>query len=91
MSLAMRNRILLLALILAVCQLALVVHATVHDSELSCQICLHQAHSSTGILPAKVVVPTAHANDKLVATQLVSQPVTNPPRAFLQRAPPCYS
>lgn len=91
MTLAQRNRILFIALVLLISQLALLVHATVHDSEPSCQLCLTQAHSSTGILPTKVVIPTSSATELLVARDSIPLVLSSQPRAFLQRAPPVIS
>ena len=91
MSIAQRNRIFFIALFLLISQLALLVHATVHDLEPSCQLCLTQAHSSTGILPAKIVVPTSSATELLVTRDSIPQALSSQPRAFLQRAPPVIS
>ncbi len=91
MTLAQRNRIIFIALVLLISQMALIVHATVHDSELNCQLCLSQAHSSTGILPSAIIIPASHATEKSVAAGSNPQAHSSQPRAFLQRAPPVIS
>ena len=57
MSSAIRNRVIFLALILLIGQLTLVVHATVHDAEINCQLCLKQSQLSKGIPVVALEIP----------------------------------
>ena len=88
MSQKLRNRVIFLALILLIGQLTLVVHATVHDAELSCQLCLSQTHSSKAIPTVKLAIPSVKANDSLIV--ISNHQNTYPPvhKAYFQRAPP---
>ncbi|MGY8814589.1 MAG: hypothetical protein ACKVHQ_07700, partial [Gammaproteobacteria bacterium] len=86
MSLALRNRVILLALILLIGQLTLVVHATVHDSEISCQLCLTQSHHAKGIPTTQFNIPTLGSEDSLIIVYIDFQPSNNQSRAYQQRA-----
>jgi hypothetical protein len=88
MSVALRNRIIFLALILIMGQLSLVVHATVHNSELSCQLCLSQSHHTKGIPTLKLNIPVVNDGDNLEDSYQTFQPALNLPKAYFQRAPP---
>ena len=88
MSFALRNRVVLLALIILVGQLTLVVHATVHDAEYSCQLCLSQSHYSKGIPSSKLTIPATNNHDVLIVEYQNLQPTINLPNAYFQRAPP---
>lgn len=88
MSNALRNRVILLALIILIGQLTLVVHATVHDAEINCQLCLSQSHHAKGIPVVKLEIPQArHIGEVFISTdvQISLKPF---PNAFSQRAPP---
>ncbi|MGK0297431.1 MAG: hypothetical protein ACI9XC_001034 [Gammaproteobacteria bacterium] len=91
MSLELRNRVILLALILLIGQLTLVVHATVHDSEISCQLCLTQSHHAKGIPSTQFNIPTVNNDDSLILVYIDFQTSNNPPKAYQQRAPPIIS
>jgi hypothetical protein len=87
MSLALRNRVILLALILLIGQLTLVVH----DSEISCQLCLTQSHHAKGIPTTQFNIPTLGSEDSLIIVYIDFQPSNNQSRAYQQRAPPVIS
>jgi hypothetical protein len=91
MSLALRNRVIFLALILLIGQLTLVVHATVHDSEINCQLCLTQSHHAKGIPSIQFTIPTVNNDGSLITVYIDLQPSSNPPKAYQQRAPPVIS
>ena len=88
MSIRARNRVIILALILILGQLSLVVHATVHNSELTCQICLSQAHYSKVIASAKATIPTLHKQKAEVIRPVVLSVQARQLTPYLQRAPP---
>jgi hypothetical protein len=88
MSIKARKRVIALALILMLGQLTFVVHATVHNAELNCQICLSQAHYSKVIVSSKATVPTIHKQDTDLNRPVVLPAQSQQLRPYLQRAPP---
>ena len=88
MSIALRNRVIFLALILLIGQLTLVVHATVHDADYSCQLCLAQSHYSKGIPSSNLTALGTNIHDNLIIEYQNLQPTLNTPNAYFQRAPP---
>ena len=88
MSFVLRNRVIVLALILLVGQLTLAVHTTVHDDELSCHICRSQSNDSNAIPSIKLYTPITNNQDDLFAVYKDLQPTTKSLRVYLQRAPP---
>jgi hypothetical protein len=91
MSHTLRNRVIILALILLLGQLTLVVHATVHNPELSCQLCLSQSHYSKGIPSLKLNMPDFDNHVGLILVFKYVKPTSNIPKAYFQRAPPATS
>jgi hypothetical protein len=88
---ALRNRVILLALVLLIGQLTLVVHATVHDTEINCQLCLNQAHGIKGIPVAKFDIPQLSRQIEVFSGLQVRTPSKPLPKAYSQRAPPFIS
>ena len=88
MSTKARKRIIAFALILMLGQLSLVVHATVHNAELSCQICLSQAHSTKAIAPAKTIIPGIQDQNAELIHLAVLPTQTQKSKPYQQRAPP---
>lgn len=91
MKYALRNRVILLALVLIIGQLTLVVHVTAHNTEINCQLCLNQSHGTKGIPVAKFVIPQLSRqieNFTGLQVQNTSKPL---PKAYFQRGPPFIS
>lgn len=88
---ALRNRVILLALVLLIGQLTLVMHATVHDAEINCQLCLNQSHSSKGIPVVKFDVPQLSRQIEIFRGLQIQNPSKSLPKAYSQRAPPHIS
>jgi hypothetical protein len=88
---ALRSRIILLALVLMIGQLTLVVHTTVHDAEINCQLCLNQSHGSKGIPVAKFDIPQPSRQNEIFTGLQIQNPSKPLPKAYSQRAPPFTS
>jgi hypothetical protein len=85
---ALRNRVILLALVLLIGQLTLVVHATVHDAEINCQLCLNQNHHSKILPVTKLIIPPSDGKNSDLIKADVQKPLKTFPNAYLQRGPP---
>ncbi len=88
MSNALRNRVILLALVILIGQLTLVVHATVHDAEINCQLCLSQSHHAKGIPVVNLDIPLVRNIDGVFISTDILLSLKPFPNAFSQRAPP---
>ena len=88
MKIALRNRVILLALVLLIGQLTLVVHATVHDAEINCQLCLSHSHHTKALPAAKLFIPSAGLEAGIFISIETHKLFKSTPKAYFQRAPP---